>query len=611
DVMNYVDGTKWEDRYLCGPRLVARLSGPAATACIGRPRGWLSNNWGADRLLEYLQKNVMRQPVEDVGHYMGEYFVKLRRKCGESMGEYCLRVHERYQRLRVALASMIGKTETMQTPATISSFDKWPEDSGTASWYRVPGGEEGTADDQEAEEVQDWKVPGDEDHGRWYRHGWTSGGWWQHQWGQRDQDDQSGCTFPTQDLPEVLPSIVRGWYLLHRAGLDGGEIAAVIGSCRGDFTVESVESALRTQWPSDENLKERDCRKSKFIRQQVAAAAFNGEDAQTWNVDDDKESVMASAVANNVKEDGDDEGDDEAFATAMDEEEEAFAQFQASHKRLQVLIAQEHVQIVATAVSLEAVQEVQEVVSLDGDKFNGLVLMAAAMTDDGEEALNNSVDLDDPEIKMACVVSRATESGHGIIDSGATNTIGGIEAIENLNEILAKRGHPPMEIDLNDRPVFKFGNGEVKRVLCKVKFSLLVGGTKVSIMVHAVEAPGIPILVSIETLNNLGAVIDFEASVGIFKRIDSTEMISFPRSRTGHLLIDLTCDLLGEELSNPGPADCILSRGVAALADQTHVEASADTGGVARWDLCDDRMLKQIILGFLEDICGMSEGIQV
>ena len=64
----YVDGTKWEDRYLCGPRLVARLTGAAATACIGRPRGWLSNSWGADTLLEYLQQNVMRQPVEDVGH---------------------------------------------------------------------------------------------------------------------------------------------------------------------------------------------------------------------------------------------------------------------------------------------------------------------------------------------------------------------------------------------------------------------------------------------------------------------------------------------------------------------------------------------------------------
>eukprot|EP00959_Pyramimonas_sp_CCMP1952_P244975 5119895-Pyramimonas_sp.AAC.1 len=65
-------------------------------------------------------------------------------------------------------------------------------------------------------------------------------------------------------------------------------------------------------------------------------------------------------------------------------------------------------------------------------------------------------------------------------------------------------------------------------------------------MVHAVDAPGIPILVSIETLNNLGAVIDFEAGVGVFKKIDCPRVVTFPRSRTGHLLIDLTCNLLGD-----------------------------------------------------------------
>ena len=82
-----MDGTKWEDRYLRGPRLVSKLSGAAATACIGRPRGWLSRKWGADTLPAYLQKNAMGEPVEDVGHYMEEYFVKQRRRRGEGMAE--------------------------------------------------------------------------------------------------------------------------------------------------------------------------------------------------------------------------------------------------------------------------------------------------------------------------------------------------------------------------------------------------------------------------------------------------------------------------------------------------------------------------------------------
>eukprot|EP00959_Pyramimonas_sp_CCMP1952_P323069 6760154-Pyramimonas_sp.AAC.1 len=70
------------------------------------------------------------------------------------------------------------------------------------------------------------------------------------------------------------------------------------------------------------------------------------------------------------------------------------------------------------------------------------------------------MDLDDPEVRMAYIVSRTTERGHGLMDSGATKTIGGIELVEHLNEILIARGHPSMEVDLSDRPVFKFGNGE-------------------------------------------------------------------------------------------------------------------------------------------------------
>ena len=118
-------------------------------------------------------------------------------------------------------------------------------------------------------------------------------------------------------------------------------------------------------------------------------------------------------------------------------------------------------------------------------------------------------------------MEETSETGHGIVDCGATRTIGGVEAVETLNDILVSRGHPPMEVDFQDRPVYKFGNGEVKRVRCRVKLTLLVRGEYVSFFVHVIEAQGIPILVSIDTLRNLGAIVDFEAGCGIFKRTTS------------------------------------------------------------------------------------------
>ena len=66
-----------------------------------------------------------------------------------------------------------------------------------------------------------------------------------------------------------------------------------------------------------------------------------------------------------------------------------------------------------------------------------------------------------------------------------------------------------------------------------------------SFFVHVIEAQRISILVSIETLRNLGTIVGFEAGCGIFKRIVPSKMVKFLKSRTGHLLIDLTCDLLG------------------------------------------------------------------
>ena len=160
DVMNCVDGARWEDQYLRGPRLVAKLTGAAATACIGRPRDWQSSKWDADILLEYLQKNVMRQPVEDVGHYMEEYFVKQRLRRGEGMAEYCLRAHESYQRLRVALARMIRKDTTSHNKTldtTLSSI--WPPDRSETpdrSWYAVPErNEEGIPGEEADAEVFD------------------------------------------------------------------------------------------------------------------------------------------------------------------------------------------------------------------------------------------------------------------------------------------------------------------------------------------------------------------------------------------------------------------------------------------------------------------------
>ena len=90
----YVDGTEWHKRYLCGPRLVQRLRGPAFQAVEGCKPGWLSDKNGAEKLLKRLQKKLARPKVPDMAVYLEDFFFRLRRRKGESAGAWAIRSYE-------------------------------------------------------------------------------------------------------------------------------------------------------------------------------------------------------------------------------------------------------------------------------------------------------------------------------------------------------------------------------------------------------------------------------------------------------------------------------------------------------------------------------------
>ena len=73
----YVDGTEWHNIYLCGPRLVQKLKGPAFQAVEGRKPGWLSSDNGAEKLLRRLQKKLGRPKVPDMAVHFEDFFFRL------------------------------------------------------------------------------------------------------------------------------------------------------------------------------------------------------------------------------------------------------------------------------------------------------------------------------------------------------------------------------------------------------------------------------------------------------------------------------------------------------------------------------------------------------
>ena len=74
--LQYQEGTKIEDRYLCGPRLEARLTARAEAAVERCKPGWLSRSDGVERLVAWLERRCSRQAAPDVGQELETFLRK-------------------------------------------------------------------------------------------------------------------------------------------------------------------------------------------------------------------------------------------------------------------------------------------------------------------------------------------------------------------------------------------------------------------------------------------------------------------------------------------------------------------------------------------------------
>ena len=133
------------------------------------------------------------------------------------------------------------------------------------------------------------------------------------------------------------------------------------------------------------------------------------------------------------------------------------------------------------------------------------------------------------------------EAGKAIVDCGATRSIGGIMALESLGRLL---GPEQISIDLTNRPYFTFGNGSRQRVMSRASFQVTAGRRPGKVNIYVLGAPNTPILLSAEALEGLGAIIDVTTKTAIMQKIDPRIVIKLEKSEGGHLLLNMSKDLL-------------------------------------------------------------------
>lgn len=556
EALQYLMAFETRKRYLAGPRLLKELEGTAKVAVRTktlRDPQWLAHPRGVFVLLDHLEEVLAKPSLLEASRFVMKFFYGMQRRKMETMTAWIARhaeaLWEASQALRKVQREYGSKAEALTKSSHGGSQSQWDYGSNKAESraHESPFREDGRLYEDEDDEEADH-------HGwDWERQSWRDGDWSHYSWNSWRSKEYEVPESWDISSEIFIPEFLAGFLLLHRAGLDAHERANVLAAIRGVFSTETVGKALREQW-SDEDLLRRD--------RSRAASAMMAEDEIS-----DEEAWMA----------------DETFGGLENlnaEEKEAYFQEQVRvDEALEAIRAQK--------TTLREARWKQKQLRLGrgfyppkpfqkgSGKGGGDRRRAGCFRCGGDHLIKDCpqkpaqanlarteaaeiaflAEIEEEDQTEACMAGMSLEEAHvgsrivdqcmGIIDSGATASLGSADALQQVMEANLERfGDSKMEIDTQTKPIFKFGNGEKKVCISTVKLGIGAGEKDGSMEVHVHDAPGQPVLISRKALRSLGAVIDFEEKKAIYKRIDPKKVVQLQEAENGHLLMPLVGNIV-------------------------------------------------------------------
>ena len=589
----YVEATKWENRYLCGPRLATELSGSARASIANKKPQWLSHEQGVHRLLKHLQVTISEPVLPEVGNALRAYFRQLKRKRGESMTAFCVRHREEYEKVCKALSRMLH--ERPLPP-------RQPHDSSSrrASWFRAasrglgtsgpsidsrPGQAATTGADpvlrgslDSSEQARTPLAPGsdaqDEDPwSQWYRqqpeaeHEWSEHGGSHWSWGGNWYDSRWQADHPSdgeddEAMCDILPDVIQGWLLLEKAGLDSLEKSIIQSDIRSHFTLQGVENSLRAHW-TDEQVRHRDGSESRHmanfedgISDDEAPEEWPAEFFQDWT---DEEVYMFQEVQSDI----------DAAWSQIQEGKRTLREARAKQKEVRLgrrfyggkgrgksqgtggrnfprdrsdngpqgpclrcgkahstrscpqRPPEDSKKILQTEAQSEFIYQAE---TLFGDQAGDALIAASG--------------------KMS--THEAMMKGFGVLDAGATRTMGSITALEQARQVSLQecRRDNVAEVSVSDRPTFGFADSESAQCSSTVLLQLPVAEQRMKLRVHALDKGTVPVLLSIDTLKKMRAIVDYGNDEVVFAAVNPQKCVSLQTTATGHQILPLTQDFM-------------------------------------------------------------------
>ena len=346
EALLWQESIAWQKRYMCGPKLIAELSGAAKRMIIDKPANWVSFNGGVELLLGHLRECLGRPQVTELTEYLNQYFRNSRRKPGETINSYVTRKTEIYMRARQALRRLKPHQEAQVTNARTTPSVTAPP-SRRMSWTSETEGAtaEGATEEVDAPEQEEpedpwrsWRGSWGNTQSQWNNWQWQSNSWsWAYSmpWYNGDRTSwatssngswsQPATQADTSGTDQLLPDWVQGWYLLQDAGLTAGERNMIYTALKGEFSMNRVAQELRNQWPEHE-IKRHD--------QQHRASGFLG---QVDEISDDEEDNNVSFPDQELSDEG-----QALLAEHEDQAADALAVIQQAKKTLKEARAKQH-----------------------------------------------------------------------------------------------------------------------------------------------------------------------------------------------------------------------------------------------------------------------------
>ena len=478
------------------------------------------------------------------------------------MNEYITRKTEAYGRAKQAYGRVADEHRGGQQPYYNQGWssrtdDWWDRQSQPSRRTQSQTEGDGRSDDpNNTENDEQWHdaLHGEDDQ-------WDESWWGSHQsshgrpsWPHREE---AAWTMETQEL---LPDFVQGWYLLQDATLGANEKNVVMTALQGNYSLTKVAQELRNQWPEEELRRYDQVQKQHGMWNDWEEPGDEGEEVVETYYNHDE--LVASGMST------------EGLAMMGDAEEEAERAYnlinqgkrtlkEARYRQHQIKMSRQYYKTsygkgrsydkgggkgkggTTTCLRCGGGHRTSECPDKQGPKQQANVVEAAPFVcfaeTNGEKAYYHSADPD----QELLTTSEAVEQGFGIIDGGATKTLGSVYALECLMEKnQAKHGHDGIQgVDPQNTPTFGFGNSSRDTCLSTAQLSISAGNQPGVLQVHTLDKGTGPILVSISTLRQLGAVIDFEANLAVFRKLDAKKIVPLRQSASGHQMVSLTDDL--------------------------------------------------------------------